>query len=107
MGVRSRVGLTAASFAAAVRGGICRVADHPFMVDRRGNPVPACLDANLDPRTLGAPRISALARSALAGALQDVPAGMLRSGSFELLLALPEARPGFSAEDAASVAREA
>jgi 3-oxoacyl-[acyl-carrier-protein] synthase I len=103
-GVRSAVGLAAAPFAAAVRAGIRRIADHPFMVDRRGNPVPAALVTNVDPALAGSVRVAALACGALEEALRPLPQKAKQRGALDVLLALPEARPGLSERDAAYVA---
>ena len=100
-GARTPLGLHAASSAAALRAGISAMAEHPFMVDRLGDPMPAAMDAALDPSLMGPARMVALA----AGALRDVGAqlGGVRP-RLPLYLALPEFRPGFGEEDAQAVA---
>jgi 3-oxoacyl-[acyl-carrier-protein] synthase-1 len=96
-GTRTPVGLHSASAAAAVRAGITRLAEHPFMIDQAGDPMPAAMDPRLDPALFGAPRFVELAKSAL----EEVTASLLwaASAAMPLYLGLPEIRPGFSKED--------
>jgi 3-oxoacyl-[acyl-carrier-protein] synthase-1 len=102
VGARTPLGLRAAPAAAALRAGISALREHPFMIDRLGDPMPAALDARLDPALMGTPRLLALAESALreaCGPLDGAPGGVRR---LPLYLALPELRPGFT--DAEAVA---
>jgi 3-oxoacyl-[acyl-carrier-protein] synthase I len=106
LGARTPVGLTAAASAAAIRAGIRRAKDHPFIVDRDGNALRTGLDSVLEPDRLGGGRLFALAQSALREAVsalgpraQDLP----RS---DVLLVVPESRPGFTDTNAAWLARE-
>lgn len=103
LGARGPVGLSAPTFAAAVRAGIGRVAEHPFMVDRRGNPIPAALEPTLDPKLPVTSRLVHLARGALQEAVGWLPPAFQQPGTLEVLLALPECRPGFSSRDAETV----
>lgn len=100
VGARTPLGLRAAASAAAYRAGMNAMGEHPFMIDRLGDPMPGALDARLDPRTMGTPRLLALAESALAEACAPLDGG----ARIPLYLELPEIRPGFGAEDAAAVA---
>jgi 3-oxoacyl-[acyl-carrier-protein] synthase-1 len=103
VGARTPVGLRAAAAAAAVRAGISRLGQHPFMTDQVGEPVAAATDPRLDPRFIGPMRFVALAETALREAcepLADMETLRLR---VPLYLALPEIRPGFTREDAAAV----
>jgi 3-oxoacyl-[acyl-carrier-protein] synthase I len=102
LGARTPVGLTAPFSAAAVRASISRVANHPFMVDGRGNPLRLALDARIDAGAIGVRRMAELARSALVEAIEPLP--MLTT--LDVLLALPEERPGFSPADATAIARQ-
>jgi 3-oxoacyl-[acyl-carrier-protein] synthase-1 len=99
--VRCAVGLTAESSAAAIRAGISRVAEHPFMVDAAGDPLSCARDPRIDATVLGAERLVVMAEHAL----REVLAKLTRSGAarapIPVLLALPEPRPGFTAEHAA------
>lgn len=99
-GIRTPLGLQTASSAAGYRAGISAVAEHPFMVDQQGDPMPGALDSELDPALVGAQRFLALAETALqevAIALGDAPNLPLQLPMF---LGLPEHRPGFTREDA-------
>lgn len=104
VGARTPLGLRAAASAAAVRAGISAMREHPFLIDRLGDPMPAALDARLDPALMGTPRLLALAESALreACAPLDGAAGGVRR--LPLYLALPEMRPGFTGKDAEAIA---
>ena len=95
-GARTPVGLYSASAAAAVRAGISRLAEHPFMIDQAGDPMPAAMDSKLDPALFGAQRFIELAKSAL----QEVTASGI---SAPLYLGLPEIRPGFTEKDAYAI----
>src|SRR4051812_23160469 len=93
-GARTPLGLAAAPSAAAVRAGITALADHPFMVDQVGDPMPGAVDAQIDPRIMGAERFLLIAETAMSEActpLQSVRANELRLPVF---LGLPEIRPG-------------
>jgi 3-oxoacyl-[acyl-carrier-protein] synthase-1 len=95
-GARTPVGLYSASAAAAVRAGISRLAEHPFMIDQAGDPMPAAMDSRLDPALFGAQRFIELAKSAL----EEVTASRI---SAPLYLGLPETRPGFTEQDAHAI----
>jgi 3-oxoacyl-[acyl-carrier-protein] synthase-1 len=97
VGARTPLGLTAESSAAAVRGGIARLGRHPFLVDERGEMVRAAVDTRLEQRLLGWERIALLLTSAISEALGKL--GALPRCNIEVLLALPECRPGFSDSD--------
>jgi 3-oxoacyl-[acyl-carrier-protein] synthase-1 len=95
IGARTPVGLTAESTAAAVRARISRIAEHPFLVDVRGERVRMARDGLLDPGLFGMPRILALARSALDEAFGKLgPRAQGMRGV--LLVGLPELRPGWN-----------
>lgn len=99
-GARTPLGLDAASSAAACRAGISAMGEHPFMVDRLGDPMPGALDTKLDPGLMGSQRLLTLAESALREAsapLGELPKLNLR---MPVYLALPELRPGFREQDA-------
>ncbi|MCC7155143.1 MAG: hypothetical protein IT161_11255 [Bryobacterales bacterium] len=102
-GARTPVGLQAAPAAAAVRAGISRLGEHPYMIDQGGDPMPGALDPRLDPGMIGPQRLLALAETALREAcepLGDIPAFRLR---LPLYVGLPELRPGFTPQDAQAV----
>jgi 3-oxoacyl-[acyl-carrier-protein] synthase-1 len=105
IGARTPVGGTAMHSAAAIRARVRRLGQHPFMLDGRGNPLPAALDGEIEPKEFGVARIHALARSAVIEAARALSARAGYPVPLRLLLALPESRPGFSDQDAAQVAQ--
>ncbi len=105
IGARTPIGLTAEASAAAVRAGICRVREHPFLVDAAGEPLMAASDGRLDPELLGRARLEELAASALREAAEKAFPDGASSPVMSIFLALPELRPGFSASDARATLR--
>lgn len=103
VGARTPVGIHAAAAAAAVRAGIVRLSEHPFMLDCNGVPIPAGLDAQIDPTITGPKRLLALAESALREACASLDGVSPQQLSLPLFLGLPEIRPGFTEHDAANV----
>ncbi len=99
VGARTPVGLSAAGSAAAVRAGICRYAEYPF-IDRRGERVVVAADALLETRLEGRERVLPLAESVLEELETRLGDQSLYGGRLTVLLALPETRPGFSENDA-------
>lgn len=102
IGARTPLGRRAWPSAAAVRAGISRVAAHPYMVDKAGDPYMVAVDS-----TLAAvdriERMFALATSALDEALEGVP---LSPGTkLPIWLALPEIGRHFTADSASTLAR--
>lgn len=99
-GARTPLGLQAAPSAAAIRAGISKMGEHPFMIDQVGNPMPGALDAQLDSAMMGPERLIALAETALreacASLTSDSSGHHLR---LPVYLGLPEPRPGFSERD--------
>lgn len=69
IGVHTPVGLYPESAAAAVRAGISRVVDHPYMVDRAGEPLRAGRVPGIE-GVSALERMEALARPAIAQALE-------------------------------------
>jgi 3-oxoacyl-[acyl-carrier-protein] synthase-1 len=106
VGARTPLGYQAAPSAAAVRCGLANFQDHPFMVDAFGNPIKSALDDGLEPAKLGAIRLLTLARSALEEAMSELRLDSQPALRFDVLLSLPEARPGFTDMNAAWIARE-
>jgi 3-oxoacyl-[acyl-carrier-protein] synthase-1 len=98
MGARTPVGLTAETSAAAVRAGIARLEEYPFILDS-GEPLTAARDARLDPSLHGASRTSAL----LASVLDEVDRKLGSVSGFvrevHVYLSLPQSRPSFSDDD--------
>ena len=69
VGVHTPLGLYPESAAAAVRAGISRVVEHPYMVDRAGEPLRAGMVPGIEGVT-SVQRMEALARPAIAQALE-------------------------------------
>lgn len=94
---RTPVGLTAETSAAAVRAGISRLRAFPF-VTPQGEPLTVAVDPGLDDRVEGRARLSPM----LAGVVDEIRSklGALDpSRACDVLLALPERRPGFADDD--------
>ncbi len=102
---RTAVGLTAESTAAAVRAGVSRVREHPFMVDAAGDALRCGYDSGIDPALFGADRMFPLAQHALAEIAAKLTSQRPCPAPVRVLLALPEPRPGFSSDDATRLAR--
>ncbi len=103
IGSRTPLGLHSQSSAAALRAGISAMAEIPFLRDKLGQPMPAAIDAVLEPTMWGPDRLQALGASALLEACSPLH-GITRKGvKIPMFLALPELRPGFSHEDAQAI----
>ena len=105
-GARTPIGITAEESASSVRAGISRAREFPF-IDVRGEPVVLAADGALDPRLEGRERLWALLASALDEVLGKLGPLVAQTGKIQLLLALPEVRPGFSDSDASWIAEAA
>jgi 3-oxoacyl-[acyl-carrier-protein] synthase-1 len=99
LGARTPVGSTAESSAAAIRAGINRVGEHPFMVDGGGERLHCGYDRSIDPAIIGADRIAELAAHALHATIAKLVMGGRYPKKIPLILALPEPRPGFGREE--------
>ena len=102
---RTPVGLTAESSAAAVRAGISRLREFPF-VTPQGEPQIVAADPLLEDGMEGRARL----RPMLEGVIDEVRAklgaiDLSAKGSCDVFVAVPEARPGFSNVDAEWVGR--
>ena len=89
---RTPVGLTMRSSAAAVRAGISRISDHPFMIDRNGEAVQAALDPLLPPELMGNERLRSLATPALESVLGRLTEAGVEGVNIPLALAAPNGR---------------
>ena len=99
-GARTALGLGAPQSAAAYRARIGAAALHPFMIDRAGDPMTLAMDCELDPGLTGGARMLPMARAALREACEVFESDARPLGRVDVLLALPQARPGFSVDDA-------
>lgn len=97
LGARTAVGLRPETAAAAIRAGISRVQEHPYLVDAHGEPLRAAYDTGLDEGLSSPERMLALAEHCLHQLAASLP---LRGElAVPLLLSTPEPRPGFAAVD--------
>lgn len=99
-GGRTALGFDRVSTAAAVRAGIPALAEHPYMIDRFGNPMRVARDLGLDPLLAGARRLVDLALPAAHEALRPIQ-GQQGLSPVRLLVCTGEPRPGQSESFAA------
>jgi 3-oxoacyl-[acyl-carrier-protein] synthase-1 len=98
VGARTSVGMTAASSSAAVRAGISAFAEHPYMVDRAGEPMIVAKASYVPDEATGVERLAQLARPAALEALEvlrGLPGGTMPW--IPLVVGLPAERPGLPA----------
>lgn len=100
---RCAVGLLPETAAAAVRAGIVRIGDHPYMVDQAGEPLRAAVEPTLAEDAHGTARLVELARRTLPQLLARTPVLASAQGPVTVLLAVPEPRPGFGPADEAQL----
>jgi 3-oxoacyl-[acyl-carrier-protein] synthase-1 len=98
-GARTPLGLTAETTAAAVRAGIAGFGEFPFIM-ASGEPVVTCADTEIDSKLEGRERLVPMIESALDEVMRQLSHGAPFRGTCYLLFSLPEARPGFSDDDA-------
>lgn len=98
-GARTPLGLHSAACAAAVRAAISSCAEHPFMIDQAGEPMPASIDMQLEPDMPCRARMLSMAQSALMEACQPL-ANQNTFKALPLFIGLPQPRPGFTESDA-------
>jgi 3-oxoacyl-[acyl-carrier-protein] synthase-1 len=94
LGVRCAVGLGGPAAAAAVRAGISGLGEHPFMLDKAGDPMIVAREPTLDPALQGSDRFARLAAPAVNEALAPLTDRGVDMASVEALIGTPEARPG-------------
>lgn len=94
MGVRCAVGLTAPSAAAAVRAGVSRLCQHPYLIDKVGEPMIVAREPTLPPQQQGAERFSALAQPAIKEAMAGLLKDRAQRPALAVLIGLPSPRPG-------------
>lgn len=95
IGAVTSIGLNAPATVAAVRAGIANFNEHPYMIDRQGDPYVLAMVPFLEPETMGAERYVQLALPAIQESLRPL-AGFYNS-VFQVIvqIGLPEDRPGF------------
>jgi 3-oxoacyl-[acyl-carrier-protein] synthase-1 len=101
--MRCALGLTADSAAAAIRAGLSRVAEHPTLMDGHGEKVLCARDPTIEPSVPVAGRIVRLVEDCIGeiAAQLSLPEGW--ANDVPVLVALPEARPGFDRQAAGTV----
>lgn len=102
-GARTPLGLDRQSSAAAVRAGIAVIAEHPFMIDRFGEPMKVARDAALDPDLALPERLLALAIPAAREALAPLD-GVRTVPIVSIMVSLGEQRPGQDPHTSATLA---
>lgn len=105
VGARTPLGFGAPATAAAVRAGISMIEEHPFMIDRFGQPMMVSMDAGADPGLSGTGRMLALALDPALEALAPVLEGARDLPPVMLMIAAPEVRPGWPEHRDRDVAR--
>ncbi|MCV2890305.1 beta-ketoacyl synthase N-terminal-like domain-containing protein [Ruegeria aquimaris] len=101
-GARTPLGFSLPASAAAVRAGISVIGDHPFMIDRFGQPMKVTRDTALDPIASGIDREVDLATSAALEALKPVLENT-KISDVTLMISTGEDRPGKPLSHADSV----
>jgi 3-oxoacyl-[acyl-carrier-protein] synthase-1 len=87
--------LYAESAAAAVRAGISRIRESPRVVAETGEPLRCAVDQKLEKVGPGWVRMAALAATSLREVVAKLPNERSQVAHLSVLLAVPEARPGF------------
>ncbi len=93
-GARTPVGTSAPASAAAVRAGIAVMGNHPFMIDKIGNPMVVCVDSTVPVESSMLDRFLELSISSAREALTGLLKNLGTPPQVSVLLALPEERPG-------------
>jgi 3-oxoacyl-[acyl-carrier-protein] synthase-1 len=104
VGAQTAVGLNAASSAAAVRAGIARLREHPFMLDRSWEAMMVGMVSHILPDVIGSERFIKLALPAVQEALSPLNGLEKKLPPLPLLIGLPAARPGLPENLAAKIA---
>lgn len=94
-GARTPLGFSLPASAAAVRAGISVIGDHPFMIDRFGQPMKVTRDTALEPFASGIDREVELACSAALEALKPVLENPSKP-DMTIMMSTGENRPGKS-----------
>jgi 3-oxoacyl-[acyl-carrier-protein] synthase-1 len=98
VGAQTAVGLTAPAAAAAVRAGISGFGEHPFMIDRQGEPMIVARVPGLEDKPAALTRHIGLAVQPAREALAPLNACRNQVGNIPLFLGLPPNRPGRPAD---------
>ena len=98
VGAVTSVGLSAPATAAAVRGGISGFAEHPFMIDRQGEPIIVASVLNIGATTSGPNHLCDLTARALREAALPLEPHCCDAGRIATFVGLPPQRPGRAAD---------
>lgn len=94
MGARTPLGFNAPATAAAVRAGISVMREHPYMIDKYGEPMIVTVDAELPTELNGVNRLLKLAVPPALEALTPLFDRKFAVPPIGIFVALPEQRPG-------------
>ncbi|MBU4263384.1 MAG: beta-ketoacyl synthase [Proteobacteria bacterium] len=95
IGAVTAIGLNAPATAAAARAGIANFNEHPYMIDRQGDPYVLAMVPSLETGIMGADRSIQLALPAMHEALRSLTEFDKSVFQVEVQIGLPEDRPGF------------
>lgn len=95
-GAQTALGMNTPASAAAVRAGITRIAEHPFLRDREGAPIRIASVSYLPASMRVAERIETLALMAAREAIKPLQKCRAKTPRLPVIVALPASRPGLS-----------
>lgn len=106
VGARTPLGLNGPSTAAAVRGAISAIREHPFMIDKAGERMSVAIDPVLPPEIANTDRMYQFADAAMEEALRPLMQSRVQGVSLPIIVGLPEERPGYSAASGDKLVRQ-
>ena len=95
VGALTSIGLNAPATAASARAGIAYFNEHPYMIDREGDPYILAMVPTLDTEIMGVDRYIRLALPAMKEALAPLAELGEAVGHIQAKIGVPEDRPGF------------
>lgn len=95
VGAFTSIGLNAPATAAAARAGIANFNEHPYMIDRQGDPYILAMVPVLDTGLMGGDRFINLALPAMKEALIPISNPGEKLGDIRAIIGVPEERPGY------------
>lgn len=98
VGAVTSIGFDATATAASARAGIAYFNEHPYMIDRMGDPYVLAMAPFLDAGTIGAARYIQLAIPAIKEALNPLTDFKNSDFHVETYIGIPENRPGFPSD---------
>lgn len=104
IGATTSVGLDAVTTAAAVRSGISGFQEHPYMINQEGEPYVLAMVPSILPEIVGADRYIELAIPSILEALAPLQELSSEQHEINVILGLPEQRPGIQDDLAERVA---